>query len=180
MIADTCLNVVGNASSLLSQDYDYLIDFNPTIRFNCVPELKKGQGTRWDYMATSNPREIQRWNQIGEVPFHTMIFTPWSENAKGAISRKKFKSKLITIPDATWNSLAKINQKRPSTGLSVLYYLDSLAIPEVNVFGFDWKKTPSFYNNDSREKGENKFHDYVFEEQYCLKLIEKNGWKFYS
>lgn len=173
------VNVVGNSSSLFNKEYGNLIDQLPTIRFNHIPNLDPvHQGNRWDYMATSNPKELRKWGT--SVPFHTWLFTVWSAKTKNEYDRKKFNSDVIQIPDNVWQSLDKISPKRPSTGLSTLYYLDFLQISDVNIFGFDWKKTKTYYNSETADKGDSKFHDYIFEETYCLGLIEKNNWTLYQ
>jgi hypothetical protein len=173
------INVVGNSKSLFNKEYGDLIDTHPTIRFNYLESIDPiHQGKRWDYVATSNPREICKWGT--SVPFHTLLFTTWSTACKKELSCKKFNSNVIQVPDDVWMALDKISPKRPSTGLTVLYYLDSLQISHVNIFGFDWKKTLSFYNDEKKDKNENKFHDYSFEQDYCLKLIEKNNWTLHQ
>jgi hypothetical protein len=173
------LNVVGNAQSLFDKDYGALIDEYPTIRFNYIEKLNpEKQGTRWDYMATSNPREIKKWKNASQRNFHTHIYTKWDKKGEQTIGNA------IIIPDNVWkelNSIYKNNTKArgPSSGLSVLFYLNELNLTSVNIFGFDWKKTMTYYNDIQKDKGENKFHDYEFENKYCLELIEKNGWKLY-
>ena len=66
--------------------------------------------------------------------------------------------------------------------LVVLYCIifDYLDIEQVNIFGFDWKQTNSFYQDEATEKRVNTPHDYTDEKKVCTQLIEKRGWKLYQ
>lgn len=174
------INVVGNAESLLEKNYGEQIDEFPTIRFNFLKSLSKSQqGSRWDYMATSNPKIIRDWNGVN-IPFHTWIYTKWQENDRALLTQKKFNCKVMQLENEVWRSAVKICPKRPSTGFMIMHMLDFYQVQQVSVFGFDWKETKTYYNKESVDTGESKFHDYVFEKKYCLGLIEKNTcWKFY-
>lgn len=175
------INVVGNAESLLQQNYGELIDQYPTIRFNFLKNLDKDrQGSRWDYMATSNPKMIRAWNGM-KIPFHTWIYTKWQEPDRGVINQKKFDCTTLHLKDEVWRPIAKMCPKRPTTGLMIMHMLDFYHVNQVNIFGFDWKETKTYYNKENVDTGESKFHDYEFEKMYCLGLIEKNiCWKLYK
>jgi hypothetical protein len=57
----------------------------------------------------------------------------------------------------------------------VLYYLSETNNKQVNIFGFDFKETRTFY--ETRNKGQ---HDYNKEKIFILSLVDKNGWKIYK
>ena len=180
------INVVGNAQSLFDKTYGSLIDQHTTIRFNYIADLvPEIQGTRWDYMATSNPREIRRWNGEDELPFKAYFFTTWAETEKKYIKARKpeFMSvPLYEIPDEIWMEAQRETKKRPSSGIMVLYTLYKLGINDVNIFGFDWKNTPTYYNadNPTKESGESKMHDYEDERNIALRLIDEMNWTLYE
>lgn len=166
------INVIGNAQSLFDQNYGKLIDAHPTVRINFVKELvPEKQGTRWDYLATSQINLVQSYK---EKKWHTLIWTKWKPDLPC-----KDKSALIT-PDEIISRIKDEMTKRPSTGCTLLYYLDYLNIEHVNIFGFDWKQTNSFYQDDATEKRVNTPHNYTDERKICTQLIEKRGWKLYQ
>lgn len=174
------INVVGNAQSLFDKNYGALIDEHPTIRFNYIKNLNpEKQGTRWDYMAASNPNEIRKWQNDPQRNFHTHLYTKWNNKQHETIGNN------IIIPNDIWQELDKIYKNNtacrgPSTGLSVLFYLHKLNLSSVGIFGFDWKETLTYYNDEKKDTGESKFHDYEFERKYCLELIEQNKWSYYE
>lgn len=166
------INVVGNAESLLSRDYAAQIDSLPTLRFNYI-DLKPAHGTRWDYLATSQVRLI---NKYTDPKWHTILYTRWRNSDDKHFAN--LTHKVEEVPTGLMNQISKII-KRPSTGLTALMYLDTLNI-KCNIYGFDWKKTPSFYQNEATEKKANAPHDYQLEEKLALNLIEKNNWNIYT
>jgi len=174
------INVVGNAHSLFEKNYGELIDQNPVIRFNYLESLDpRCQGTRWDWMATSNPREIKKWNNK-PITFDKFLFTVWAEKEKRYLDYRTWKDiPVYTIPDEIWQECQEKTKKRPSSGILVIYTLHKLGIEDVNIFGFDWKETKTYYNDSKTDLSESNFHDYDDEKNICLRLIEKNNWKLY-
>jgi hypothetical protein len=63
---------------------------------------------------------------------------------------------------------------KPSTGLQILSLMDLLK-RDVNIFGFDWKKTPTIYD----EKRTQDPHNYFIEKKIALNLIRKNNWNLF-
>ena len=166
------INVVGNAKSLFDQNYGELIDAYPTVRINYVDKLiPEKQGTRWDYLATSQAHLIEKYK---EKNWHTLIWTKWKTNLPCPN-----KNAMIT-PDDLVISIQKKMTKRPSTGGTLLHYLEHLDVEHVNIFGFDWKQTNSYYQDDATERRVNTPHDYADERKICMELIEKRGWKLYQ
>lgn len=169
-------NVVGNAESLFINKHGKQIDENPTIRFNHLNDLDANyQGTRWDYVACSQLKLI---NNYGEKPdWHTLIWTRWSlkDDLKWKAISSKNNVKVIPFDTELVKSSLEKFKKRPSTGASILIYLDSIGA-HCNIFGFDWKKTPSYYQTEKVESRVNTPHDYDDERNVCNYLIEKNNW----
>lgn len=182
MIPSGSISVVGNSQSLFGKGYGSQIDQHTTIRFNHIPSLDPvHQGIRWDYMATSNPREIMKWNKhAGELPFKNFFFTPWAESEEKHHSKRRWQTPMYTTPREVWKEVQQVTKARPSTGILVLYTLHKLGLKDVHIFGFDWKATPTYYNDPVKEMGESKMHDYVDERKICMELISKNNWKYHA
>ena len=168
------LNVIGNAESIFSKTNGKIIDSLPTIRFNRADIVDtESQGSRWDYLASSEVNTFEKYN-IQTPKFHTLIFTPTLAKHELKIFKAKFDTKKIKLPILQTEWLANELDATPSTGLQVLYYLSEINNTNVSIFGFDFKKTRTFY--ETRNKGQ---HDYVKERQFILGLVEKNSWKIY-
>jgi hypothetical protein len=90
------------------------------------------------------------------------------------------KQDIIKSVDAQLNTNKKFV---PSTGLRLLHYI-SLGSPEsVNIYGFDWKETPTFYDKKKETRVTEKKHNHNFflEKEYCKKVFhDKHGFRFCS
>lgn len=169
------LNVIGNAESIFSKTNGHIIDSLPTVRFNRAGIInEESQGSRWDFLASSEVNTFEKYNS--ETPkFHTLIFTPTKKELEYKIKKAKFKAKRIMLPLFQSQWLENNLNAPPSTGLQVLYYLSEMNNKQVNIFGFDFKETRTFY--ETRNKGQ---HDYNKEKIFILDLVDKNGWKIYK
>jgi hypothetical protein len=169
------ISVIGNAESIFEKEYGNLIDKNLTIRFNRADIInEKSQGTRWDYLVSSEVNTFEKYNT--QTPkFHTLIFSPTKKSLTYKVKKIKFNTRIYHLPLFQAQELEKKLTAPPSTGLQILYFLDYLRNENVSIFGFDFKKTPTFY--EKRNKGK---HDYIKEKDLVISLIEKNNWNFYS
>jgi hypothetical protein len=169
------VSVVGNAESIFSQNYGSLIDRNPTIRFNRADIINNDcQGRRWDYLVSSEINTFEKYNR--EHPkFHTLIFSPTKQEFNYKIKKVKFETKIYHLPHYQSQELELKLGCTPSTGLQILYFLDKLNNKDVSIFGFDFKKTKTFY--EIRNKGK---HDFEKEKLIVLDLIKKNNWNYYN
>lgn len=169
------LSVIGNAESLLSNSYGSLIDKHATIRFNRTKLINtEAQGTRWDYLVSSEVNTFETYNKLSP-PFHSLIFSPTKPEMVYKIKKVKFSCIIFHLPLQHSLDLQRKIGNIPSTGLQFLYYLDSIGYSYVNIFGFDFKKTKTFY--EIRNKGT---HDWSKEEEVVKDLIQKNSWNFYE
>lgn len=69
----------------------------------------------------------------------------------------------------------------PSTGLRVLDFVSKFQPETVNVYGFDWKETPTFYDikKHTRYTEEKHNHNYELELKYCKDVFESEfGFNF--
>ena len=169
------VSVIGNAESIFGKEYGNLIDLNPTIRFNRADIIdEKSQGSRWDYLVSSEINTFEKYN-IENPKFHSLIFSPTKQSLNYKIKKVRFNTKMYNLPLFQSQELEKKLNAPPSTGLQVLYFLDYLRNKNVNIFGFDFKATPTFY--EKRNKGK---HDFIREKEFVLSLIEKNNWNYYT
>jgi len=169
------VSVIGNAESIFTKEYGSLIDENPTIRFNRADIIdEKSQGSRWDYLVSSEVNTFEKYN-MQEPKFHSLIFSPTKKSLSYKIKKVKFNTRMYNLPLFQTLELEKKLNAPPSTGLQILYFLNYLRNENVNIFGFDFKATPTFY--EKRNKGK---HDYTKEKDLVMSLIEKNNWNFYS
>ena len=168
------INVIGNAKSIFNYEYGELIDQHTTIRFNRAQIInEKSQGKRWDFLASSEVNTFLMYNNT-QPPFHSLIFTPTKFKHKTKYEKINFDTELYTLPDRIYKDLTLQIQSVPSTGLLILSYLDGIKGIKVNIFGFDWKQTPTFY--ETREKGN---HNFEREKEIVLDLVKSNNWKIY-
>ena len=168
------LSIVGNAESIFQNSYGELIDQNDTIRFNRTEIINtKSQGAKWDYLVSSEINTFEQYNNQNPK-FHSLIFSPTQRKFNYKVKKAKFKTRLCILPLFQSEELQRIMDAPPSTGLQILYYLDYIKNKQVNIFGFDFKKTPTFY--ETRNKGK---HNWIVEKDFILKLVEKNNWQFY-
>jgi len=173
IFSDT-INVIGNAYSLYNKNNGEIIDQYPTIRFNrIIIEKPQCQGTRWDFLASSELKTFQKYNNE-EVLFHTLIFTPYYGIHFENLKEIKFKSKILTLDLKFSEKLMSDLNSRPSTGFQILNLLDHLN-KKVNIFGFDWKETPTIYD-PLRKKDP---HNYKKEKEILNNIIKKNHWTIF-
>jgi hypothetical protein len=169
------LNIVGNATSIFSKPNGKLIDEYPTIRFNRgTIRDKLSQGSRWDFLATAEVNTLEYFND-NSIEFHTLIFTPKLTEHLYKIRKAKFISNIIHFPLLHTKKMIKILDSEPSTGFQILWYLNKIKNKDIQIFGFDWKETPTYY--ETRNKGK---HNFELEKKLCLEYADKNGWKIYK
>ena len=168
------INVVGNAQSLLDSHYGEQIDKHPTIRFNRTEIINPmGQGNRWDFLASNEVNTFLKYNK--EQPkFHSLIFTPKTHTNSIKIRKANFNVRMYSYPLEYSYMLTTRIGKEPSTGIQILYLLQKFNHRQVNIFGFDWKATPTFY--EDRNKGD---HDFEAEKEIVLGMAKLMNWKIY-
>lgn len=167
------VNVVGNASSIFLKQYGCLIDKRPTIRFNRAQIINSNsQGSRWDVLATSELKTIEYYNK-NTPTFHTLFFTPSRSDHYENKNKIKFQSACYEVDN---NLLLNFIKSKPSTGFSILNLFDSIKYKNLNLFGFDWKATPTFYEVENKRE----VHNYAEEKLIISKLIKKNCWRLYD
>ena len=169
------VSVVGNAESIFQKEYGKLIDENPTIRFNRADILSEtSQGKRWDYLVSSEINTFEKYNEQ-QPKFHSLIFSPTKRAFTYKVGKVKFKTNILKLPLNQSQELESKLDAPPSTGLQILYFLDSIKNTDVNIFGFDFKATKTFY--EQRNKGK---HNFQKEKYLITDLVIKNNWNFFT
>jgi hypothetical protein len=166
--------LVGNAESLTKTQYGPKIDSHQVVvrlnkSYRMLPprtnEFTKSHGTRIDVLFIN----LMRTAGLRQRP------TPETKIAQvtHCEPHPKFKDitdffipKEINVPLMELCPILKSGQKaKPSVGIRVMNYISNYCEPKsITVYGFDWKKTPSYW-------GQNPVmltmeHDFAFEQQY--------------
>lgn len=144
------VSVVGNARSLFDKEYGKEID-----NHDVVCRIKRGfyqlkttdiisHGLKTDvwflnWFKTMDPNKVtnKKVDHIVEILYNPEIDEKW------------------LIKD--------LGHHRPSTGLRILHFISLYNPKSVSVYGFDWKKTPSFHDKQLIDER----HNFVLEEDYC-------------
>src|SRR5210317_1316686 len=168
------LSIVGNAASIFQKDHGRIIDQFPTIRFNRGNiDDTNSQGARWDFLATAEVNTFEYYNSHNPK-FHTLIFTPKLKEHVYKIKKARFSTNFLEFPLKYSDQITNLLDAQPSTGFQILWYLNKIENKNVNIFGFDWKKTPTYY--ETRNKGS---HNFEIEKTLCLEYADQNGWKIF-
>jgi hypothetical protein len=167
--------VVGNAQSILSKNYGTNIDGHDfIIRMNAgSPIMPDSQGGRTDVLALSMPLSSRDIMSMFGSP-QVVWMTP---------KRKKITPELREIislyyPELCWSKLhTTLREARPSTGAMVINLLTEYLSPsKLSLFGFDFKKTKTFY----LDKDHVGPHNYDLEEVYVTAMVERSRGEIYS
>jgi len=147
------ISIVGNAKSIFNTKRGSAIDSaDIVIRFNRgTPVNIESQGKKTHILVFMNPGSKNAFPN-GIEYWHTVNFP----------ERKQLEKILDSPPSNGIVALEKVKNDYPNT--------------TVQIFGFDWKKTQSFYRPDRPTTK----HNYAAEKKYCLDLIEKMNWKLYT
>lgn len=162
--------LVGNSTILFSQNYGKIIDQHDLVcRINKGPLVcnVETHGVKTNVLFYSDSKIILP--EIPKLLLDDVLYVLAQvryENAEQPVG------KLHKLPKEWLNRTNQIcgyNEKKkwPSTGLySLLFLLEQRPIV-VSLFGFDWKKNPTFYRLDEKES---KRHKYAMEEAIIRNL----------
>jgi len=180
--------VVGNAASLFDRAYGKLIDSHDLVcRMNngFYNIAASSHGTRTDVLVYSQWATIRRSVKREEAR-HIKYFLHTSLQGRAVtINPTEFfpdaEVQVCPIP-VIYNLKDKLllsKKESVSTGITFLEMLIECNTGSVSVFGFDWKKTPTFYTPAKKIKPDP--HDFEKEREYCLTtFIESNGFSLYN
>jgi len=134
---DKSIAIVGNASFIFERDYGKKID-----SFDVVVRINKG------YLDLNNKHQGTKTDVLAYNNY-SMIDNIFFYPLKCLEELKK-----------------KINFDRPSTGLMIIDYVLSCNPKSINLYGFDFKKTPTYYEKDRKIEP----HNFDLEKKYIEKL----------
>jgi len=173
---DKTVAVVGNADSLFPLNYGTDIDnHDVVVRINkgalicfdkVTPEVAKSHGRKTDVwvMARQEIRQVLPKHQ-GKAG---LVIATCPESAPS--------SNYIVCTDRV-SELTEQFGSPPSTGVRLLDLLKDLNCKTVDVYGFDWKETDTFYERNRKRE----IHDFAAERDYCLNfLVNKCKFKIYG
>ena len=168
--------VIGNAQSLFKKNYGEEIDSH-----DVVIRINRGIQTCFDNKAIlSHGIKLNVWtfNMYRSLEtFDNLAKTKISQTYKKIqmfyeINNKNFDD---CLPKDYHIEIAKeFQNKKVTTGLRTLHLVSKFNTKQVSVYGFDWKETPTFYNNRAKIQ-DNIDHDYAKEKQYCMDQYFKTG-----
>lgn len=168
------LNValVGNSKSLFEKNYGDIIDKNDVVcrinkGINIIDNTSQGTKTTvWGYAVT---RIVQE--EIIKYQFDKTIHLT-RKHRKSRINgfkNKQFESESCTkfyYPLLNLDNLCKnLGHPQPSSGLIMMNHILESNPMQVQLFGFDWKETPTWYFQETTTE-----HDWDLEKRF----IEKN------
>ena len=178
------VNIVGNASSLLTKGLGDVIDKHYTIRFN-YPDIRKNSehlGSRVDWLQCNLYYKMPV-GYLNEINCSVFTMSRLLPDVYRKSHNQLKKENVIFLPSAIRDSYCKQYkssrlEQKPSAGWVFINMIHNIR-PDIhiNLFGFDWKDTPSYYQNTDNEK--NASHDFEYERKCILELIDKNNWNLY-
>lgn len=173
------ISLVGNASSLFEKNQNHLIDKNDLVcRINRGYEsIGESSGFRTDILFYSKP-DLNLDISINQInPLLFVHISPPDRN-------RNYGDNTYFFPEDEWwkfrYSLNLDQNKWPSTGLTSIFFLTTkVNIKSLDIFGFDFKKTKTFYHNEQTKSKPR--HDWDFEETYIDELLKnKTNINFFS
>lgn len=165
--------VVGNSMSLFEKDYGSSIDKNDiVIRINRGILIKdeSKQGKKTDVWAYATERVVSDLFSLN-LCSNTIHLSKKQRFYKNPNYKKKiYEGHPCSKYYIPLDVLEKLNQDLtftiiPSSGLIITYYLSCCDPKEVNLYGFDWKETPTWYRNKKDD------HDWNTEKNFFLNFL---------
>ena len=164
--ANKTVAVVGNALSLFDKSHGELIDKNEIVcRFNAGNEItdSEHQGERVDISFFSVAGPVSG----GSFEFEEVINGLEMQAVIVHVSSKFREKSMAThyIPVESNEEISELaGVDRPSAGLMALHYISQCNPKEINIFGFDFKETPTYYATGRTYEP----HDYEAEKEYIM------------
>lgn len=169
--------VVGNAMSLFDKSYgreidshDVVVRINKAAMLYTRQEASSSHGTKTNVWVFWNTSEYKTF--FPKIPKHV------KKMHAGHQGRTPNNIHMIDFvyPDSLYKELKKHAGKHsnPTTGLIFLDHLSKCNPKHVDVYGFDWKETPTFTDPDMKRERMCP-HDYETEKNYCMNTFFSRG-----
>jgi hypothetical protein len=157
--------VVGNALSLFDTNYGEEIDAHDVVvRLNLGPRAmgQASHGSKLTVLSCSKYSFLESHGVITDIgPIWTLHIS--GRERQDPPPRGVHYLDIDSLTDLrTRLSLEK--KQDPSAGIATLWYISQCAPRQVDVYGFDWKETPTFYDPVRRDGA----HVYDREREFCL------------
>lgn len=167
--------VIGNAKSLFNKNYgkeidshDVVIRINKGIEVCANSKLILSHGKKVDIWCFNLYKSLENFDNFmkKQIPQNykrlQMNYSPLTGHFDSTISE--------TAINEVKNIFAP---KKITTGFRILHYLTKFDTSKVDVYGFDWKETPTYYVNYVSKSDID--HDYKKEKEYCFANYFNNG-----
>jgi len=137
--------IIGNAESIFHEKRGSIIDMH-----DIVIRINKGgvndvayQGTRTDYICLSlllEIDELKQFHKTGKVIWMTPKRAKLSNDFLAHVTPMFYPRKMW------WKLFYQLGKHRPSTGLMAIDLVNACTPKNISLFGFDFKKTKTFYD----------------------------------
>lgn len=167
--------IIGNAKSLFDKTYgseidshDVVIRINKGLEACSQPKYLNSHGKKVDVWCFNLYRSLELFdnNMKKQIPQTykrlQMNYSPDRAKFDSTISEKA----IMEIKDM-------FRPKKITTGFRILHYMTKFNPKSVDVYGFDWKETPTYYIRHISSA--DKDHDYIKEKQYCFRTYFNTG-----
>lgn len=166
--------LIGNAESLDTKKYGKIIESHDLVcRINRGPikTPSKSHGNRTDILFYGDPGQIVQ-DVVAKLNPQTPCIIP---SQKFADREHPLKNVLILNQESS-NFIKESCgyfgiTKWPSNGLAAFFIITKCNPKLLSLFGFDWKKSPTFYRHDIR--GDDR-HDYYLEENFIKDMVKNS------
>jgi len=162
--------VVGNAQSIMNNTFgkeidshDFVIRMNRAMNlYDINDQYTPHVGERTDMWVVWR---LSEYNELNiKEPDYVMQMAFWT-----GLPTDRPEDSILYFPlDMIVGLIEKTDIKVPSTGMMLLEWLDHQDTRKVSVYGFDWKKTPTWTDMD-RVVDERMGHEFQREKDWCLK-----------
>lgn len=166
---DLNIALVGNAESLFDQNFGEAIDQHDlVVKINAGTTLDRPQshGTRCDLAVFSIPMQFD--SVVRDIADRDKIIQASDKDREVEYNKPFYKIPLLDNEEI--KLMAGV--ERPSCGLMTLWWLLKHNPQRIDIYGFDWKATPTWYTKNWYKQPEK--HDYEKEQRYILKLSKFN------
>jgi len=161
-VENKIIGLVGNASLILEKNYSTHIDDNDTVlRFNRGIPTHPYQGKKFDILCCSGKPIIE--DLLDQIPPNVII-----------LYGKDLQNKYLQQLREKLNLVTK--KQKASTGLLFLTHVISLKPKQINLYGFDWNKTKTYYEEEYRKRTDLVWTSHIYDneerlirDEYCKK-----------
>ena len=176
--------IVGSAASLFNNKLGKQIDKHEiVVRINrgILVKDESSQGKRTDIWAIGQPKTVEdlfdsvKYKHNFHLSHKGRFYVHSGKKTKESHPKIEY-----YLPMNILNKLRKkLKHNKPSSGLMAAHYICECAPKTLTLYGFDWKKTPTWYYEETSYQP----HDWKLEKQYIednflslpnIALVNKN------